>query len=75
MGPRLIVKQLQGNKFELFDPLLNTLETVHSDRLKGTNVKPNVDLAATAKLCDATRLDMASSQTIPKHTYNLRSLK
>jgi len=75
VGPRLIVNQLQGNKFELFDPLLNTLETVHSDRLKGTNVKLNVDLAATAKLCDATRLDTPNSQTNPTHTYNLRSRK
>ena len=39
VGPRLVVEKVQGNKFELFDPWLNTLEVVHNDRLKKTSAK------------------------------------
>ncbi len=34
VGPRLVVKKVQGNKSEILDPWLNTVEIVHSDRLK-----------------------------------------
>ena len=75
VGPRLVVKQLTGHKFELHDPLLNTLEVVHSDRLKPTNAKLDLSLVDTAKLSEATRLGSGNSmETItPTHTYNLRS--
>ena len=83
VGPRLVVKQLQGHKFEIFDPWLNTVEVIHSDRLKKTDAKPNVDLVSTARLDSATRLNRISSQPgeadqqtqpVPKtHSYNLRS--
>ncbi|RUM30633.1 MAG: hypothetical protein DSY32_02035 [Aquifex sp.] len=79
VGPRLVMKQLQGHKFELFDPLLNTLEVMHSDRLKRTSAKPDTNLVDTARLNEATRLSTASSTSntnqAKPHTYNLRSCK
>ena len=36
VGPRLIVREGNGNKFEVFDPFLNTVDTIHCDRLKKT---------------------------------------
>ncbi len=67
VGPRLVVKQLHGNKFDLFDPWLNTLKVIHSDRLKRTSAKPDL-----VNLCDATRLETDSSKL---HSYNLCSCK
>ncbi len=72
VGPRLVVKQLHGNKFDILDPWLNTLETVHCDRLKRTNAKPDLALVDTANLCNATRLDATTNHT---HSYNLRYRK
>ncbi len=40
-GPCSVVRQLHGNKFEVHDPLLNTAEIVHSDRLVKTNDQIN----------------------------------
>ena len=75
VGPRLVVKQINDHKFELFDPWLNTLEVVHNDRLKKTSAKPDVALVESARLSTATRLDTNSSkpQTNTSHPYNLRS--
>ncbi len=72
VGPRLVVKQLHGNKSELLDPWLNTLKVIHSDRLKRTSAKPDLALVETVNLCDATRLETDSSKL---HSYNLRSCK
>ena len=76
VGPRLIVREGNGNKFEVFDPFLNTVDTIHCDRLKKTR-------ATDAKLanCAYTPNDLppavppASSATKqrPTHSYNLRS--
>ncbi len=62
VGPHLVVKQLHGNRFELLDPLLNTLEFIHSDRLKRTSAKPDLALIKTVNLCDAIRLETDSSK-------------
>ncbi len=75
VGPRLAVKQVQGNELEILDPWLNTMEIVHSDRLKRTGAKPDLALVDTARMCDATRLDTAKSQNTQTHSYNLRSRK
>ena len=75
VGPRLVVTKLSGNKFEILDPLLNTLEIIHSDRLKRTQVKAEPELARTAHVADATHLNSAPSNDpthTPTHTYNLR---
>ena len=72
VGPRLVVNQLHGNKVEVLDPWLNTLEVIHCDRLKRTNVKPDLSLVETANLSNATRIDKTPNQT---HSYNLRSRK
>ncbi len=72
VGPRLVVKQIQGNKSQLLDPWLNTLEIIHSDRLKMTSAKPDLALVEKVNLCDATRLETDSSKL---HSYNLRSCK
>ena len=75
VGPRLVVKQLQGNKFEILDPWLNTVDVVHVDRLKRTNAKPDLSLVETAQLCDATRLTPTkpTNTTTTSHPYNLRT--
>ena len=77
VGPRLVVNQIQPHRFELFDPWLNTIEVVHSDRIKKTGAKLDLDLVTTARLDQATRLNDTSTQSIPQdkpsHSYNLRS--
>ncbi len=71
VGPRLVVKQVQGNKSELLDPWLNTLEVVHSNRLKRTGAKPDLALVDTARMCDATHVNTGKSQNF----YNLRACR
>ena len=71
IGPKLVVNKLHGHKFEILDPLLNTLEVVHCDRLKRTNVKANPDLVNTAYLNKTTRLN--GGHDVSSHSYNLRS--
>lgn len=71
VGPRLVVNKLHGHKFEILDPLLNTLEVVHCDRLKRTDVKANLDLVETAYVDKTTRL--GGAQNVATHDYNLRS--
>ena len=71
VGPRLVVGQKQGNKFEVWDPLLDVREVMHSDRLKKTH-------ATDPKLTNNAYVPMDSSSpptnhTNPKHQYNLRS--
>lgn len=80
VGPRLVVNQIQPHRYELFDPWLNTIEVVHSDRIKQTGVKVDLDLVTTARLDKATRLNDTHSQPAqqqdkPSHSYNLRSCK
>ena len=75
IGPRLVIRQLHGNKFEVFDPSLKTLEIIHSDRLKRTQAKTELGMVDTADLADAVRLDSTSSSTINTHNYNPRSRK
>ena len=70
IGPKLVVNKLHGHKFEILDPLLNTLEVVHSDRLKRTNVKANPDLVDTAYLSKTTRV--SDDHGVSSHGYNLR---
>ena len=72
IGPRLVVDKLHGNKFQVLDPLLNTLETIHSDRLKETTIKPDLSLVDTY-LEKATQ--RSSDQGRTNHNYNLRSRK
>ncbi len=72
VGLRLVVKQLHGNKFDILDPWLNTLEAVHCDRLKCTNAKPDLALVDTANLCNTARIDPSTNKT---HSYSLRSRK
>ncbi len=62
VGHRLVVKQLHGNRFQLLDPWLNTLEVIHSDRLKRTSAKPDLALLEKVNLCDATRLETDCSK-------------
>ena len=73
VGPRLVVNKLHGHKFQVLDPLLNTLEVLHCDRLKQTAVRPNLDLVDTAYLSRATQL--GNDQRVSTHGYNLRSRK
>ena len=73
VAPRLVVNKLHGHKFQVLDPLLNTLEVLHCDRLKQTAVRPKFDLIDTAYLSRATQL--GNDQRVSTHGYNLRSRK
>ncbi len=42
VGPRQIVRQLGGHKFELYELIFNSYEIVHSGRLKKTEAQPEV---------------------------------
>ena len=73
VGPRRVVERMHGNKFRVLDPLSNTLEVVHCDRLKQTSVQPTLDLgepSAPPEIVES-RNDVGS----PTHDYNLRSRK
>ena len=43
-----MINKLHGHKFQVLDPLFNTLEVLHCDRHKETVVKPNMGLVDTA---------------------------
>ena len=49
VGPRLVVGEKHGNKFEVLDSFLQTLNVIHSDRLKKIRVTAP-QLAACAQL-------------------------
>ncbi len=58
-GPRLVVRQLHGNKSEVHDSIFNTVDVVHSDRLKKTRAQTDPSLV------DCVDLD----NTIARTTY------
>ncbi len=74
MGPRQIVRQLGGHKFDIYDLIFNTYEIVHADRLKRTSAQPEVP--------DSTLTGSADTAVSPQpddvlsiflsHDYNLR---
>ncbi len=72
VGPRLVVGERLGNKFEVWDPFLDVKEIVQSDRLKKTRV---IDL----KLTNHANVPKDPSPSLPptttntRHRYNLRS--
>lgn len=70
-GPCSVVRQLHGNKFEVHDPILNTVEVIHSDRL----VKTNAQISSSS--LESTTPNKVTNQgtTNPSetHRYNLRS--
>ena len=66
-GPRLVVSRLHGNKFGVLDPVQNTTEIVHSDRLKKTRAQTDTGD------CADLPTDNSANSTNPPHTYNLRS--
>ena len=73
MGPRLIVSEGNGNKFAVFDPALNTVEMVHSDRLKITKAS---DPALDSHTCIPSNTPPTPAippTSHPTHSYNLRS--
>ena len=84
VGPRLVVRQLHGNKFEVHDPFLNTVDVVHSDRLKKTRARTEPWLVDCADLDNAivrtpntTSLNTTDRNAVStnnaSHGYNLRS--
>ena len=70
-GPRSVIRQLHGNKFEVHDPLLNNVEIVHSDRLVKTNAQINPSLENATKVQVTNQ--KAPNPVAPRHGYNLRS--
>lgn len=71
--PRLEVNNLHGHKFQILDPLLNTLDVLQTDSLKQTVIKPNLNLVDTAYLSKVTQL--SNDQSVSTHDYNLCSRK
>ncbi len=74
VGPRQIVRQLGGHKFELYDLILNAYEIVHADRLKKTSAQPEVPdstFAESANTAVSPQPDDVLS-IFPSHFYNLR---
>ncbi|MPC21304.1 hypothetical protein E2C01_014286 [Portunus trituberculatus] len=74
IGPRLIVSKGNGNKSEVFDPPLSTVEKVHSDRLKKTKTS---DPALDSHTCIPTSPPPTPAippTSHPTHSYNLIAL-
>ncbi len=69
--PRLVVNQIQPHRYELFDPKLNTIEAVHSDRIKKSGAKIDLDLITTARLDKATRLKGAPHNQVKSQTNRI----
>ncbi len=44
VGPLQIVRQLGGQKFEIYDLIFNAYEIVHADRLKRTSLRSQIQL-------------------------------
>ena len=72
VGPRLVVGEKHGNKFEVLDPFLQTLNVIHNDRLKKTRVTVP-QLAACAQLPKTYSPTNIPPASVPTHTYNLRA--
>ncbi len=78
VGPPLVVNQIYPHRYELFNQWLNTVEVVHSDRIKKTRVTIDLDLVTTARLDQVTRLNDTTPEQVqqpekPSLSYNLRS--
>ena len=77
LGPHVITKRLHGNKFEVLDPLTNTLQNVHNDRLKRTSA-PVQTAPANNSNSNTTITSQGVSPSSPStpaisHPYNLRN--
>ena len=78
VGPRLVVREGHGNKFVVLDPFLNSVDTIHSDRLKKTRAT-DPKLAEYAYVLSnpspssSTSNATSPTNTNPSHKYNLRS--
>ncbi len=73
VGPRQVVGERQGNKFEVWDPYLDVTEVIHSDRLKKTRA---IDLKLTTDAYvpkNPPSSSPSSNNTNIQHRYNLRS--
>ncbi len=74
VGPRQIVRQLGGHKYEIYDLIFNAYENVHADRSKKTSTQPEVpDLTLTEPANTAISPQPDDFLSIfPSHDYNLR---
>ncbi len=74
VGPRLVIRKLYGNKYEVHDPLLDTVDVVYSDRLKKIRARPEPGLVDCAGLDIAVvRTPNTPDSNAISHSYNLRS--
>ncbi len=74
VGPRQIVRQLGGHKFEIYDLIFNAYEIVHADKLTRTSALPEVPdstLTESANTAVSPQPDDVLS-IFPSHDYNLR---
>ena len=60
-GPRLVVCQLHGNKYGIFNPILRTVDVIHSDRLKKTRADTDPSLVELAELKDSTSINSSNA--------------
>ena len=72
IGPRVIVKQLHGNKFEVLDPLTNTTQNIHNDHLKRTETPIPTNIPARTQTQSLSIAD-DSRKSSPTHSYFLRT--
>ncbi len=70
-GPRYVLRRRHGNKYEVYYPVLNKSEVVHSDRLKVTQASAHTscDDRATTSIADGNE----NTTNTSAHSYHLRS--
>ena len=75
-GPYIITSRAYGNAFELLDPDKRTLQIVHNDRLKKTNLDVGMTLDEAKDIAYNILMQCKHTTpqtTTPTHQYNLRS--
>ena len=70
--PCLVVGERHGNKVEVFDPFLNTVDIIHSDRLKKKRAT-DTNLANNVYVPSKLPPTFMSNNTKTMQSYNLRS--
>ena len=77
-GPFIITSKAYGNSFEVLDPEKKTLQTVHADRLKKTQLEVKMTLDEAKDVANEIIVQSKSNglqqrSTNVTHDYNLRS--
>ena len=73
VGPSKVIRQLHGNKFEVHDSLLNSVEIVHCNQFIKTEAFADPSLVHCAQLDKANTAPNVNIFTNTTHEYNLRT--